>query len=104
MPTKVALLLTLGLASNMVFAEPFAKGNPDTGKQMVEKHCIACHAARFGGDGSEIYTRSDRRVKDAKGLLAQIRNCNTNLGLQWFEDEELHVARYLNDAYYKFEN
>jgi len=48
------------------------------------------------GDGSGIYTREDHRVKSAKGLIAQIRNCNTNLGLKWFEDEEMHVASYLN--------
>ena len=58
---------------------------------------------KFGGDGSGIYTREDRIVKSAKGLLAQIRNCNTMLGLKWFEDEELHVASYLNKTYYKFE-
>ena len=72
---------------------------------MVEKNCVACHASRFddNGDGSAIYTRKDRKVKNAQGLLTQIRSCNTNLGLQWFEDEELHVASYLNKTYYHFE-
>jgi len=69
---------------------------------MVEKNCISCHASSFGGNGSGIYTRDDRIVHDAKGLLARIRVCNTNLGLKWFEDEELHVAAYLNQTYYKF--
>lgn len=86
-----------------VYADPFSGGNPELGRKMVEKHCIACHAARFGDDGSVMYTREDRRVKDARGLLVQIRNCNTNLGLKWFEDEELHVASYLNKKYYLFE-
>lgn len=97
---NIALLVML--ASFSAQAEPFAGGDAAIGKQMAEKHCIQCHAARFGDDGSAIYTRADRRVKDAQGLLAQIRNCNTNLGLKWFEDEELHVARYLNQHYYKF--
>ena len=83
-------------------AEPFAKGDASIGKSMVEKQCIACHAERFGGDGSAIYTRENRMVKTSKGLLAQIRNCNTMLDLKWFEDEELHVANYLNKTYYKF--
>ena len=69
----------------------------------MEKHCISCHASSFGGDGSGIYTREDRIVKSASGLVQQIRNCNTNLGLQWFDEEELNVARYLNERYYHFE-
>ena len=80
----------------------FPGGNPDTGKQLVGKYCISCHARSFGGDGSGIYTREDRRVKTAKGLVTQIRTCNTNLGLKWFEEEEMHVASYLNSNYYKF--
>ncbi|MCX7627643.1 MAG: cytochrome c [Methylophilaceae bacterium] len=84
-------------------ADPFAGGDPKAGKRLVEKYCVACHARSHGGDGSAIYTRPDRRVKSAQGLLSQIRICNTNLGLKWFEEEELHVARYLNDKYYHFE-
>lgn len=91
------------LFSSTAYAEPFKEGNAATGKAMVEKNCVACHASRFGGDDSAIYTREDRKVKTSPGLLAQIRNCNTMLGLKWFEDEELHVARYLNNTYYKFE-
>lgn len=95
----IFLVLSAGLAH----ADPFAQGDAKIGKAMVEKNCIACHAAKFGGDGSGIYTRPDRKVKTAPGLIAQIRTCNTNLGLKWFEDEELHVASYLNKNYYKFE-
>ncbi len=86
-----------------VHADPFKTGDFKTGKSMVEKNCISCHASQYGGDGSEIYTREYRKVKTSAGLIAQIRNCNTNLGLKWFEDEELHVASYLNKTYYKFE-
>lgn len=97
------LLTALALfAATMAHADPFAGGDPKIGKQMVEKNCISCHASSFGGDGSGIYTREDHRVKTTKGLIQQIRTCNTNLGLKWFEDEELHVASYLNQAYYKF--
>lgn len=99
-PMAVSIcLLSIGLAH----ADPFAQGDASIGKAMVEKNCIECHAAKFGGDGSAIYTRAERKVKNAPALIAQIRNCNTMLGLQWFEDEELHVASYLNKTYYKFE-
>ena len=93
----------LGLGVGIAHAaDPFPQGDAVIGKAMVEKNCIACHASRFGGDGSEIYTREDHRVKSPPALIAQIRSCNTNLGLKWFEDEELHVASYLNKTYYKF--
>lgn len=99
---KTLLICLLGFAT-AASADPFAGGDPKIGQQMVEKNCISCHAGSFGGDGSGIYTRDDRRVKTTKGLIQQIRNCNTNLGLKWFEDEEMHVASYLNKAYYHLE-
>lgn len=96
-------IMFLLLIASSASAEPFAGGDPAIGKSLVEKNCINCHATKYGGDGSAIYTRDNRLVKSSKGLLAQIRNCNTMLGLKWFEDEELHVASYLNKTYYKFE-
>lgn len=100
---KPVPILFLLMMTGAAAAEPFAQGDPAIGKSMVGKHCINCHAIKYGGDGSAIYTRENRLVKSSKGLLAQIRNCNTMLGLKWFEDEELHVASYLNKTYYKFE-
>lgn len=94
--------MSLLLASSYATAEPFAGADAAAGKALVEKHCINCHAENFGSDGSKIYTREYRKVKTSKGLLAQIRNCNTMIGLKWFEDEELNVASYLNKTYYKF--
>ena len=93
----------LALIAPIAHAEPFAKADAGIGKQLVEKNCISCHASSFGGDGSGIYTREDRKVKNAQGLLQQIRTCNTNIGLQWFEEDEQNVARYLNQNYYHFE-
>ena len=95
-----ALLSCMNLA---YAAGPFAEGDAAIGKKMVESNCISCHSAKYGGDGSAIYTRDNRKVNSASQLLTQIRNCNTMLGLKWFEDEELHVANYLNQTYYKFD-
>lgn len=95
-------IIALTLCSTAAGANPFTQGDPRIGKQLVEKNCISCHASSFGGDGSSIYTRDNHLVKNPKGLLARIRTCNTNLGLKWFEDEEMHVAAYLNLTYYKF--
>lgn len=99
---KSLFLFCLLLIASNSYAEPFKKADVLAGKSLVDKNCISCHAESFGGDGSSIYTREYRKVKTSKGLVAQIRNCNTMLGLKWFEDEELNVASYLNKTYYKF--
>ena len=103
MRNLLATLLLCLIPSLAYAGSPFAQGDASIGKTMVEKNCINCHASKFGGDGSHIYTREDRKVNSTSQLLTQIRNCNTMLGLKWFEDEELHVANYLNQTYYKFE-
>jgi mono/diheme cytochrome c family protein len=99
---KLLPYLVLLFISCSAFAEPFQKSDAAAGKVLVQQHCIRCHAASFGGDGSGIYTREFRKVKNSNALAAQVRNCNTMLGLKWFEDEELNVAKYLNQQYYKF--
>jgi mono/diheme cytochrome c family protein len=98
------ILITSAVFSLTIHAnELFPKADINAGKALVEAHCISCHASSYGGDGSGIYTREYNKVKTSKGLIAQIRNCNTMLGLKWFEDEELNVAAYLNQTYYKLE-
>jgi len=99
---KPLLLCSLILLNNLASAEPFISADAAVGKTLVTKNCVSCHAESFGGDGSGIYTRQAHKVKTSKGLVAQIRSCNTMIGLKWFEDEELNVAKYLNQTYYKF--
>jgi mono/diheme cytochrome c family protein len=99
---KPLLFAFLMLMAFPVLAAPFEGADVTAGHRLLEKNCISCHASSYGGDGSAIYTREYRKVKTSKGLLAQVRNCNTMLGLKWFEDEELNVAGYLNNTYYKF--
>lgn len=93
-------LLSLNASANALFV----KADVAAGKALHEKNCIACHASSYGSDGSAIYTREYRKVNTSKGLIAQVRACNTNLGLKWFEDEELNAAAYLNQTYYKFDH
>ncbi len=94
----------LAASFNTQANELFAKADVNAGKALVNEHCISCHASSYGGDGSAIYTREYNKVKSPKGLLAQVRNCNTMIGLKWFDDEELNVAAYLNQQYYKFDH
>lgn len=96
----IALVLTL--ISTSALAAPFASGNAAAGKALHEKKCAACHAGRFGGDGSKIYTRADRRIKNASGLAQQITTCNSMLGNELFPEDEANLGAYLNQTYYKF--
>ena len=88
---------------NATANELFAKADSAAGKILHDNNCISCHASSYGSDGSGMYTREYAKVKTSKGLVAQVRNCNTMIGLKWFEDEELNVAAYLNKTYYKFD-
>lgn len=81
----------------------FAKADVDAGEALVKTNCVSCHASSYGGDGAEIYTRAFHKVESSKALVAQVRACNTNLNLKWFEEEELNAAAFLNKTYYKFD-
>lgn len=82
-------LLTLGCTN--LFA-----GDAQKGKQLHDEHCVKCH-------GTEVYTRPDRRVSSLEGLHKQVRFCEQNLGLTWFDDDIDNSATYLNSEYYKFD-
>jgi mono/diheme cytochrome c family protein len=95
-------LIAAAMLSTAVQAAPFAKGDPKTGKVLHDKTCIDCHASMVGGDGSKLYARADRKVRNAQQLAARISACNANTGAGWFPEDEAHVAAYLNQQYYKF--
>lgn len=81
---------------------PFAHADAASGKTLVERDCVACHAQKFSGDADRIYLRNDRRVQTPQQLLAQVSWCNTQLGTKYFPDDEENVAAYLNQRYYHF--
>ncbi len=101
MKNLIMALAVFGIAGT-VAAAPFDKGDPKVGKALLDKSCINCHAAKFGGDGSSIYTRPNRIVHNPAQLSARITACNVNTGTGWFPEEETDVAAYLNQKYYKF--
>lgn len=88
----------LGLLSAATFP---ASADIERGRTLHQTHCISCHAAQYGSDGTEIYTRANRRVNSLDGLRKQIRRCETNLGLTWFDEQIDDVTEYLNAQYYK---
>jgi cytochrome c553 len=84
-------------------SEALKNADATQGEALVARDCVACHARRFDGEADRIYTRVDRRVRNPAQLMAQIRYCNTELGIGYFPDEEEHVAAYLNQRYYHFQ-
>ncbi|MET0108318.1 MAG: cytochrome c [Candidatus Thiodiazotropha sp.] len=83
-----AMMLTLASTTSLA-------ADPAMGKQLNEEHCVRCH-------GSEVYTRDNRRVTSLPGLHKQVRFCQQNLGLTWFDDQIESTAAYLNLEFYKF--
>lgn len=100
-----ALILSASfLLAAAALADPFAKADPKAGKGLADKaQCNgACHASLANGDGAKLYTRAERRVKSAEGLVTQVRFCATQLNAKWFPEDEENVAAYLNQQWYKF--
>jgi len=78
-------------------------GDAAHGKQLYDAKCTSCHISQFGGDGSGIFTRKDRRIKTIEGLTGQVNNCNAMAHAALSDDDINDVVKYLNDAFYKFE-
>lgn len=57
--------------------------------------CTSCHS-------STVYTRPDRKVSSLAKLEGQVRACDVNLNLGWFDEEILGMTQYLNQQYYHF--
>jgi len=96
-----AALLSIAAAVCAQQPAPYAKGNPEQGRAIVDKDCNGCHARQFG-DKDRIYTRADRRVKTPAQLRAQVAYCNSQLGTGYFPEEEDDVAAWLDQRYYHF--
>ena len=95
-------LTGLFLAATSTQAAPFANGDVAHGKTLHAQKCSSCHVAKFGGDGSKIYLRSDRRVNSAHHLAQQVTACNSMLALDLFPEDEAALSAYLNRQFYKF--
>ncbi len=96
----LALLCAAGYAAAQTSASTDAQA--DAGKKLHDKDCVACHARQFNGDGSKMYTRPDHRVKTPAQLRTQITFCSTQLGTQYFPEDEEKIFAYLNREYYRF--
>lgn len=98
------LIVSIGLAVYGLITQA-VQAAPDlaNGKKIEATKCYKCHAEKSGlGDGTLIYTRQDRRVRDFDRLKVMVARCNTELRLDLFPEDEVDVASYLNEQYYKF--
>jgi mono/diheme cytochrome c family protein len=97
-----SLLFLSLLPCSAALAGPLEKGDASAGKPLHDKSCIACHVKLHGGDGSKMYTRSPRLINTPEALVQRVAACNAQTNTGWFPEEEVHVASYLNQQYYKF--
>lgn len=88
-------ILLIGIPLVLAAASAQA-ADPAVGKSLVESNCTKCH-------GTEVYTRSDRKVRSLPQLQTQVRRCELALGLKWFDEDIDNAAAYLNQEYYKFQ-
>ena len=96
----VAILL-LSLQAD---AEPaiFQGADLKLGEQLIAEHkCVACHARRVGGDGSDIY-HPKGRINTPAFLRGMVEQCNTELNLGMFPEDVNAVAAVLNRDHYRF--
>ena len=92
------LIQTLLLAALLcVGAAAFSQARPPTsrGELLYTTHCHECHT-------TQMHWRDDRRALDWDGLKAQVRRWQGNNGLEWSDADIAEVARYLNDAIYRY--
>lgn len=95
-------IFTIALLSALMSLSAVAAGTPKLGKPLHDKQCVACHAQKFGGDGSKMYTRADRRIGSLAALQQRVAACSAQTNAGWFPEDEENVAAWLNQQYYKF--
>jgi mono/diheme cytochrome c family protein len=83
----------LALVAAAAVAQPATV--PSRGELLYATHCIECHS-------SQMHWRDQRRARDWDSLKAQVRRWQGNAGLGWSEADVVQVARYLNDAIYRY--
>ena len=88
-------LVRLSIALIMLMSHMATMADMENGRTLTEQNCTGCH-------DDSMYTREDPRVTTLGALQKQVRRCETNLGLTWFDEETNDVINYLNTQYYHF--
>ncbi|MFO7604232.1 MAG: cytochrome c [Gammaproteobacteria bacterium] len=93
--TMIGLLLCLGAGLAQA-------SDVERGRILHQENCLHCHASMYGGDGTTIYVREDRRIESLSALEHQVQRCQDSLGLPWPEDQIADLIAYLNATFYHF--
>ena len=85
------------------FAADANQAAANRGQALHADKCAGCHADKSGlGDGTVLYTRSDRKTKNVKQLQAMVARCNSELRLDLFPEDEADVVIFLQKNFYHF--
>jgi mono/diheme cytochrome c family protein len=71
-------------------------------KALHDASCMQCHASLTGGDGNNLYSRGDRKVKSLAGLEKRVANCAIAADANWTPAQQKQVIDYLNSRFYRF--
>jgi len=82
-------------AITMMWSLSASASSYDGGKNIHHENCVRCH-------DSSVYTRPDHKVTSLPSLEAQVRRCDSMLGLKLFDEDINAVVEFLNTDYYKF--
>jgi hypothetical protein len=96
---RLIFIFSLIACSNAVQAVDLKNG-----KIVHDKNCTSCHIAKYGKDGSGVYTKENRLVKNYSMLVQRVKACDINTNAGFHDDEVTNVIEYLNNSYYKFKN
>ncbi|WP_459818215.1 hypothetical protein [Galenea microaerophila] len=89
------LLLFISSVGTQALAE--SKRLP-TGLMLVnEANCMRCHSEK-------TFHYGPSKMENLKHLHQQVKRCESNLKIGWFEDEMHDVTDYLNTTFYHFSN
>lgn len=91
---KFALLLVVLLPLH-ASADSILFGDYEKGSKLHKSSCTACH-------DSSTYTRKNRLVGTINGLEKRVALCSTMLKINYSDDQQSDVVKFLNDDYYKF--
>jgi mono/diheme cytochrome c family protein len=72
------------------------------GQRLHDSLCTSCHSKRYGGDGTEMYLRADRKIHDRAALDKRVAFCNKMTGAGLSPEDEKNISAYLEQRYYKF--
>jgi mono/diheme cytochrome c family protein len=98
----ISLLRPMLAVAALTLATPGVAADVARGKALHDKQCVSCHIKRFGGDGSEMYLRADRIIRDRKALGQRVAACNAMVNAGLLPEDEADIAAYLAQHYYQF--